>query len=205
MATVWAAVAATALCAVFAALLTMGSVVTARHRAGGAADLAALAAADHALEGERAACTLAGRVARAQGAHLVRCAVRGEIADLTVEVPAAGVMSALPAGVSGKFVPRVRARAGPPTSDLPGPTAGDPDRARTAGTGAVGPTRSRDTPPPGRVGARRVVALAADPIPAPDRRPVRGQPVPRGNEGSSATRRGPDVTPTAGPQRMAPG
>lgn len=201
MATVWAAVAATALCAVFAALLTMGSVVTARHRAGGAADLAALAAADHALEGERAACDLAGRVARAQGAHLVRCAVRGEVADLTVEVPAAGVVAALPAGASGKFVPRVRARAGPPASELPGTATDDPSRARTAASGA---TRSRERSPTGRVGARRVVALATDPIPAPDRRLARGRPVWRG-EGSSAARRRPDATPTAGPQRAVPG
>ncbi|MGG7614414.1 Rv3654c family TadE-like protein, partial [Streptomyces sp. ZG43] len=51
-ATVWAAVASAALCAVFAALLAMGHAVAVRHQAGGVADLAALAAADHWGEGE---------------------------------------------------------------------------------------------------------------------------------------------------------
>ncbi|MFF8813800.1 Rv3654c family TadE-like protein [Streptomyces pactum] len=100
-ATVWAAVAAAALCAVFAAVFLMAKVTVARHRAGGAADLAALAAADHALEGTRAACGLAERVAVAQGARIVRCVVQGEFADLTAEVRA------------GPFAPRVRSRAGP--------------------------------------------------------------------------------------------
>lgn len=111
-ATVWAAVAATALCAVFAAMFTMGQVTVARHRAGGAADLAALAAADHALEGPRTACGLAERVAAAQGARLVRCSVRGEIADLTAEVRA------------GPFTPRVRSRAGPADTPAPSPVRG---------------------------------------------------------------------------------
>ncbi|WP_436847295.1 Rv3654c family TadE-like protein [Streptomyces buecherae] len=115
MATIWVAVAASALCVVFAVVLSMGAVVVARHRAGGAADLAALAAADHALEGERVACGLAERVARAQGARVVKCAVRGEIADLVAEVPAARVASVLPSGASQVLTPRVRARAGPAT------------------------------------------------------------------------------------------
>ncbi|MGW8602069.1 pilus assembly protein TadG-related protein, partial [Streptomyces sp. NPDC055893] len=51
-ATVWAAFAACALCVVFGAVLALGQAVAARHRAGGAADLAALAAADRALWGE---------------------------------------------------------------------------------------------------------------------------------------------------------
>ncbi|MEC4015005.1 Rv3654c family TadE-like protein [Streptomyces sp. H27-D2] len=97
----WTALAATALCAVFMAVLAMGQAVVSRHRAGGAADLAALAAADHAWAGELEACRSAGRVADAQGARVVRCAVRGGIADLTAEVRA------------GPFSPRVRSRAGP--------------------------------------------------------------------------------------------
>ncbi|WFB08221.1 flp pilus-assembly TadE/G-like family protein [Streptomyces sp. LX-29] len=108
-ATVWVAVAATALCALFAGLMMFGQVLVARHRAGGAADLAALAAADHALEGPRAACGLARRVAAAQGTRVVRCEVRGEIADLTVEARA------------GPFAPRVRSRAGPPSAIPPEP------------------------------------------------------------------------------------
>ncbi|GFN04959.1 hypothetical protein Smic_35150 [Streptomyces microflavus] len=77
MATVWVAVTVVTLCGVFALVLALGQAVAARHRAGGAADLAALAAADRALEGAEAACEAARRVAAAQGAVLVRCAVQG--------------------------------------------------------------------------------------------------------------------------------
>uniref|UniRef100_UPI0040572AA0 Rv3654c family TadE-like protein n=1 Tax=Streptomyces sp. SID1121 TaxID=3425888 RepID=UPI0040572AA0 len=50
-ATVWAAMATTAMCVVFAVVLALGQAVAARHRAGGAADLAALGAAGRALQG----------------------------------------------------------------------------------------------------------------------------------------------------------
>ncbi|WP_049577177.1 Rv3654c family TadE-like protein [Streptomyces sp. SBT349] len=100
-ATVWAAVSATLLCLVFAAVLALGHVTGARQRAAGAADLAALAQADRALDGQEAACALARRVADAQGARLVRCHVGGEIADLTAEARA------------GPYAVRARARAGP--------------------------------------------------------------------------------------------
>ncbi|MFJ7326512.1 Rv3654c family TadE-like protein [Streptomyces cyaneofuscatus] len=103
MATVWVAVTTMALCAVFALVLELGQAVTARHRAGGAADLAALAAADRALEGPEAACSAARRVARAQKAVLVRCTVHGEIADVVAR-------SSL-----GRYAPSVRARAAPPS------------------------------------------------------------------------------------------
>jgi secretion/DNA translocation related TadE-like protein len=102
-ATVWVALMAAVLCAVFAAVLTLGQVVSARHRAGAAADLAALAAADHALEGAPAACAYATRVAAAQGARVVRCAVLGEVSDVTAEV---AVGLPIPP-------PQVRSRAGP--------------------------------------------------------------------------------------------
>ncbi|WP_329316104.1 Rv3654c family TadE-like protein [Streptomyces sp. NBC_01262] len=96
-ATVWGVLLTTLLCAAAAAFLTLGHALASRHRAGAAADLAALAAADHALDGQAAACALAARVAAAQGARLVRCAVVGEVADLTTAVGPASV----------------RARAGP--------------------------------------------------------------------------------------------
>ncbi|CAM5460441.1 Rv3654c family TadE-like protein [Streptomyces abikoensis] len=101
MASVWVAVAVAALCAVFAALLAMGQAVVARHRAGGAADLAALAAADHALEGQEASCRLARRVAAAQRTRVVSCAVSGEVAEVAAEARA------------GPYAVRVRSRAGP--------------------------------------------------------------------------------------------
>ncbi|WSZ52483.1 flp pilus-assembly TadE/G-like family protein [[Kitasatospora] papulosa] len=102
MATVWVAVTTATLCAVFATVLALGQAVAARHRAGGAADLAALAAADQALRGVEAACGEATRVAAAQGAEIVRCGVRGEIADVTARAR------------FGPYAPEVRSRAGPP-------------------------------------------------------------------------------------------
>ncbi|WP_261398890.1 Rv3654c family TadE-like protein [Streptomyces misionensis] len=96
------------LCVVFGAVLMLGQAVVVRHRAAGGADLAALAAADHWAEGGPAACARAGRLAAAQGARLVRCAVEGEISDVTA---AAG---------RGPFTARVRARAGPAGPPPPG-------------------------------------------------------------------------------------
>ncbi|MFI1343612.1 Rv3654c family TadE-like protein [Streptomyces sp. NPDC020406] len=102
LATVWVAVTTATLCAVFATVLALGQAVAARHKAGGAADLAALAAADRALSGSAAACEVAGDVAAAQGAELVRCAVEGEVADVTARAR------------FGPYAPEVRSRAGPP-------------------------------------------------------------------------------------------
>ncbi|WP_373465123.1 Rv3654c family TadE-like protein [Streptomyces sp. V2I9] len=114
VATVWVAVTATALCTVFAVVLALGQAVAARHRAGGAADLAALAAADRALEGAVVACEVARRVALAQGAELVRCAVNGEIADVTAR------------SGFGPYAPAVRARAGPPALPRASKEVGEP-------------------------------------------------------------------------------
>ncbi|MHC5263810.1 Rv3654c family TadE-like protein [Streptomyces sp. UC4497] len=101
-ATVWVAMAMAAVGVVVGAVLAMGQAIEARHRAGSAADLAALAAADHWADGRTKACALAGRVARAQGADVVRCALRGEVSNVTAT-----------AG-HGAFRSEVRARAGPP-------------------------------------------------------------------------------------------
>ncbi|MFI1938226.1 Rv3654c family TadE-like protein [Streptomyces purpureus] len=109
----WTVVAVGALCAVFAVVLALGQAVAARHRAGSAADLAALAAADRALWGQESACTAASRVARAQGAQVVRCALRGDVADVMARVRL------------GPYAPQVRARAGPPGPG-PGPPAAVP-------------------------------------------------------------------------------
>ncbi|MGW6570080.1 Rv3654c family TadE-like protein [Streptomyces sp. NPDC054975] len=113
VATVWTAFAACVLCVVFGAVLALGQAVAARHRAGGAADLAALAAADRALWGDKAACAAAARVAAAQGAAVLRCSVRGDLADVTAAVRL------------GPYAPAVRARAGPPGA-LPGLPAAVP-------------------------------------------------------------------------------
>ncbi|MGW2279242.1 Rv3654c family TadE-like protein [Streptomyces sp. NPDC001770] len=114
VATVWVALTVATLCAVCVVILAFGQAVAARHRAGGAADLAALAAADRALEGPGDACAAARRVAGAQGALLVRCSVRGEIADVTARA------------AFGPYAPAVRSRAGPPALPGPGPVLAGP-------------------------------------------------------------------------------
>ncbi|MEJ1201746.1 MULTISPECIES: Rv3654c family TadE-like protein [unclassified Streptomyces] len=95
------------MCLVFGIVLALGQAVVARHRAAGGADLAALAAADHWARGGTAACARADRVARAQGARLVRCVLTGQVSDVTA------------ASGRGPFAAEVRARAGPAT-DVPG-------------------------------------------------------------------------------------
>ncbi|MFI1952881.1 MULTISPECIES: Rv3654c family TadE-like protein [Streptomyces] len=112
----------------FAAVLALGQAVVTRHRAGGGADLAALAAADHALSGQDAACGLARRVAEAQGVRLVRCVVRGEVSDVTAEAAA------------GPFASRVRARAGPAGPPVRGvdPEGDGPRRPRERIPGSGG-------------------------------------------------------------------
>ncbi|MFH9209549.1 Rv3654c family TadE-like protein [Streptomyces globisporus] len=117
VATVWVAVTAAGLCTVFAVVLALGQAVAARHRAGGAADLAALAAADRALDGVGAACEAARRVALAQDAAIVRCAVQGEVADVTARVG------------FGPYLPAVRSRAGPPVTPSAGAPTDPPVRA----------------------------------------------------------------------------
>lgn len=120
--TVWAAVTTMSLCVVFAVVLALGQVVAVRHRAGGAADLAALAAADRALEGADVACRSAQEVAGAQGAEVVRCSVQGEVADVTARMR------------RGPYAPEVRSRAGPLTAapiHRPGHPPPGPSTART--------------------------------------------------------------------------
>ncbi|NED03583.1 helicase [Streptomyces sp. SID6648] len=125
VATVWVAVTAAGLCTVFAVVLALGQAVAARHRAGGAADLAALAAADRALEGAEAACEAARRVALAQDAAIVRCGVQGEVADVTAR-----------AGF-GPYLPAVRSRAGPPAGPSAGAPTDPPVRAPEGSSGGV--------------------------------------------------------------------
>lgn len=114
-----------ALCVVFGAVLALGQAVVARHRAAGGADLAALAAADHWSRGEAAACARAERVARAHSVRLVRCAVTGQVSDVTA------------ASGRGPFAAQVRARAGPAVEGPEPPT------------GSVGAPRPRDRSGPG--------------------------------------------------------
>ncbi|MEV7220320.1 Rv3654c family TadE-like protein [Streptomyces sp. NPDC093681] len=108
-ATVWSVAAIAVLCLVFGVVLALGQAVVARHRAAGGADLAALAAADRWAGGGTAACDRAEWVARAQGVRLVRCALTGQVSDVTA------------ASGTGPFTAEVRARAGPASATPPAP------------------------------------------------------------------------------------
>jgi secretion/DNA translocation related TadE-like protein len=133
-ATVWSVGAIAVLCVVFGVVLALGQAVVVRHRAAGGADLAALAAADHWADGPEVACARAEGVARDHGVRLVRCALVGEISDVTA---AAG---------RGPFTAEVRARAGPAgpvTSQAPLPpppeSQGAPRPGGPAADGAAVP------------------------------------------------------------------
>ncbi|MFF9473233.1 Rv3654c family TadE-like protein [Streptomyces roseolus] len=128
---------------VFGAVLALGQAVAARHRAGGAADLAALAAADRALWGEPVACGAARRVATAQGVELLHCRLTGAEAEVTTRTSV------------GPWTPTARSRAGPATPGppppapqapglpAPGPPAPDP---QAPGPPASGPPASGFAP-----------------------------------------------------------
>jgi len=172
-ATVWSLGLVVALLAVFAAVLAMERAVIARHRAGGAADLASLAAADHALDGEQAACGLAVRVARAQGAELTFCRLTGEVADVVAAVGGARVPSragpSLAAGTAADALLRPARLRGTLELAVPGVPgnggrpAGAPGVAGGAGALPVpvgrGGARGSTV---GAVGAARPAALVGD-------------------------------------------
>ncbi|GAA1006757.1 Rv3654c family TadE-like protein [Streptomyces thermogriseus] len=143
---VWSVGTIALLCVVFGTGLALGQAVVGRHRAAGAADLAALAAAGHWAEGPAVACARAERVARAQGARLVRCAIAGDTSDVTA------------AFAWGPFTAEVRARAGPAV-----PADGTAPPAAPA-EGAAAPAVPADgTAPPGPVAGP---ARAPGPVPA---------------------------------------
>jgi secretion/DNA translocation related TadE-like protein len=88
------------------ACVYLGSVVTARHRAQAAADLAALAAAGRLAQGTDAACAHAVAVAVAMQATVADCVVDG--LDIVVAVDVTAAMGRLGMGAA-----RAVARAGP--------------------------------------------------------------------------------------------
>ncbi|MGW5719649.1 Rv3654c family TadE-like protein [Amycolatopsis sp. NPDC003865] len=105
VATIWTAMAIAALTGVAALGCWLATAVIARHRAETAADLGALAAASHAVEGPAQACERARWVADRMGVTLVSC--RWQRLDAFVEVKARGLAFG---GLPG---PSARARAGP--------------------------------------------------------------------------------------------
>ncbi|MFD6455746.1 Rv3654c family TadE-like protein [Nocardia sp. NPDC060220] len=84
----------------------VGVAVVARHRAQGAADLGALAAAGLLAESAETACGEAGEIARRMGVRVRRCSVAQW--DVVVDVEAN-----VSAGVFGMRTVQASARAGP--------------------------------------------------------------------------------------------
>lgn len=113
------------LCVVFGAVLALGHAVTVRHRAAGGADLAALAAADHWAQGGEAACALARRVASAQEVRLVRCAVEGEIADVTAASGSGPFTAEIPSRAGPASLPALTFAPPPPAAPIPGTSYAD--------------------------------------------------------------------------------
>jgi secretion/DNA translocation related TadE-like protein len=105
-ATVWTTSGIAVVTVVAVGLLWLVAAVVTRHRAESAADLAALAAASVAVDGEQKACGQARWVAENMGVALLSCRLSGW--DALVEVAAAPPE---PLGVLGSAA--ARARAGP--------------------------------------------------------------------------------------------
>ncbi|MET8994495.1 Rv3654c family TadE-like protein [Amycolatopsis sp. NPDC004169] len=116
-ATIWTALAVTALTVLATLAVCLAAAVTARHRAESAADLGALAAASHASEGPIGACERARWVADRMAVRLVTC--RWQNLDALVEVEAP--TPPLP----GWPKPAAHARAGPATSPTHPATTAD--------------------------------------------------------------------------------
>ncbi len=89
-----------ALLAFGALLASLGAVAVARHRAAAAADLAALAAAGHLLEGTERACRVASALARGQGATLLSCTSDGTTVTVVAGVRPPGHLGRLGAARS---------------------------------------------------------------------------------------------------------
>lgn len=89
-----------ALLAVTVAGIRIGGAVVARHRAQAAADLAALAAAQHLAAGPAAACRAAEAVAAAMGAAVGSCGVGGldVVVSATVRTRAGQALASARAG-----------------------------------------------------------------------------------------------------------
>ena len=126
---------------------TLAVVAVARQRAAAAADLSALAAAERSTLGPAAACDHARAVAGAAGARLLRCSVRGDVAEVVAEVRPPGRLGMLGAATA-------RARAG--SVSEAGSAAGGPSVAGAGGPLRAGhPLRDGRTTPPGQGGAQR--------------------------------------------------
>jgi secretion/DNA translocation related TadE-like protein len=105
---VWAAVVVVVLVLLATIAVQVFAATSGRHRAEAAADLGALAAAGHVVDGGTVACAYAARVAERMAARLVECSVSGW--EVRVEVSVTPALTLPGAGEA-----HGRARAGPVT------------------------------------------------------------------------------------------
>lgn len=124
VATPFAATLILVLITLLSVVVQAGSALAARHRAEGAADLAALAAAAHLALGEEAACDKARMVTAAMGIGLVSCTAADGSTRIHVRAPVPG-LTAVPGltGIPGVGEVTARARAGPVDHDAAGTDA----------------------------------------------------------------------------------
>jgi secretion/DNA translocation related TadE-like protein len=124
-ATIWVLGCAALLAVVTAVAVLRGAAVLARHRAEGAADLAALAAAGH-IGLDRAGCAAAAAVAAANGARLQSCVLSQGVDARTGSVVVRVVMPVhVPGAAVGSVSASARAgRGGPPATSALGGRGG---------------------------------------------------------------------------------
>jgi secretion/DNA translocation related TadE-like protein len=132
VAAVWAATAVSVFMAVLLVGLDFGGAVAGRHRAAAAADLAALAAAGHAVHGTGPACDRARRIAEQMGGRLALCRLAAWDALVEVQVEVGTTLPGIGPAIG-------RARAGPApagVAEAPGPSrrAGPLPRLRSPPT-----------------------------------------------------------------------
>ena len=105
-ASVWAAGGVAVVLLLVGLIAGLGAAAATRHRAAGAADLAALAAAAHAVSGQELACGRARWVAERMRVQLTACRVHGWEAEVEVAAPPPDLLL-------GYGSATARARAGP--------------------------------------------------------------------------------------------
>lgn len=105
-ASIWVLSAASVVGIVATVAVLLGQTELAAHRAGAAADLGAIAAADDALAGPAAACASAVAVAAAADGRLVSCVVVDGVSDVRAEAALPPVLRRFGRSVA-------RSRAGP--------------------------------------------------------------------------------------------
>lgn len=126
-ATIWVASGIAALLVIMAVVLEISTATITRHRAGGAADLAALAAAEYALDGQPAACGQARWVAERMRVRLDTCRLAGwnALVEVTAQAP----------GPLARFGPiTAHAMAGPVDGETDSGTDGGTDSGTDGGT-----------------------------------------------------------------------